>query len=92
MSEVGVIFDMDGVLVLTEDAHWQSWLARKTWRDAELPDVQKLLRADQSRLHSDPVRAGCSADEVLVISDEKESAFRDIVRGKVPLALGLSNC
>ena len=27
MRETGVIFDMDGVIVLTEQAHWQSWQA-----------------------------------------------------------------
>ena len=26
LNEFGVIFDMDGVLVLTEQAHWESWL------------------------------------------------------------------
>ena len=33
--DVAVIFDMDGVLVLTEDAHWQSWLeaARPRWAE-----------------------------------------------------------
>ena len=36
MSAVGVIFDMDGVLVLTEEAHWQSWLAPAAKRGAKL--------------------------------------------------------
>ena len=34
--DVAVIFDMDGVLVLTEDAHWQSWLEAARPRGAEL--------------------------------------------------------
>ena len=39
--DVAVIFDMDGVLVLTEEAHWQSWLeaAQAAKRGAELRGV-----------------------------------------------------
>ncbi len=91
MSDIGVIFDMDGVLVLTEDAHWQSWLVPARKRGVELSYA--AFESVFGRINPDcvPVLFGSdvSAADVAAIADEKEAAFRDIVRHCVPLAPGI---
>lgn len=87
----GVIFDMDGVLVLTENAHWLSWQTAAAQRGVTLeyatflscfgrvnPDCIRIMFGD----HVPP-------DEALRIADQKEAAFREIIRTDVPLAPGL---
>jgi len=90
-EKTGVIFDMDGVLVLTEQAHWESWKAvaepmgREIQYDTFLscfgrvnPDCIAILFGKET-----------PPDESARIADLKEAAFRDIVRRHVPLAPGL---
>jgi beta-phosphoglucomutase family hydrolase len=90
MNITGVIFDMDGVMVLSENAHWQSW---------QVAGKQHGLQADYAKFLScfgrtNPDCIGVmfgelSSDESNAIADDKESAYRDIVRAQVPLAPGL---
>jgi HAD superfamily hydrolase (TIGR01509 family) len=91
VNDVGVIFDMDGVLVLTEQAHWESWLVPAGRRGAKL-DFEKF-KSCFGRVNPDciPILFGpqVPAEDSLAIADEKEKAFRDIVRAKVPLAPGI---
>jgi HAD superfamily hydrolase (TIGR01509 family) len=90
-KEVGVIFDMDGVLVLTEQAHWESWLAPAGKRGANLSYERFKTCFDRINPDCIPILFGPNVppDDSLAIADEKEAAFRDIVRANVPLAPGI---
>jgi beta-phosphoglucomutase family hydrolase len=86
----GVIFDMDGVLILTADAHFQSW--RDTARRHGVAvDYDKFIRTF-GRTNPDIIRLWWGDDvapeRLATIADEKEGAFRDIIRHEVPLAPG----
>lgn len=91
MSETGVIFDMDGVIVLTEHAHWESWQAPARERGVKL-EYETFLSCF-GRVNPDCIRIlfgpEISADESIAIADAKESAFREIIRSNVPLAPGI---
>jgi HAD superfamily hydrolase (TIGR01509 family) len=91
LNNFGVIFDMDGVLVLTEQAHWESWLVPAGRRGAKLSHA--TFKSCFGQINADCIPtlfgSGLTAQEVVAIGDEKESAFRDIVRAKVPLAPGI---
>ncbi|MBL8762868.1 MAG: HAD family phosphatase [Phycisphaerae bacterium] len=87
----GVIFDMDGVMVLTEDAHWRAWRAAGESRGVAI--AHEVFLSCFGRVNADCVRvmfgAGVSSVEAERIAEEKERAFRDLVRADVPLAPGL---
>ncbi|MBK7405366.1 MAG: HAD family phosphatase [Phycisphaerales bacterium] len=87
----GVIFDMDGVLVMTEDAHWQSWRTAAAPRGVDVS--HELFLSCFGRINPDCVRIifgeGIPPDESSRIADEKERAFRDIIRSAVPIAPGV---
>ena len=90
MQKVGVIFDMDGVLALTEQAHWQSWCAIAKQRGVEI-SYEKFVSCF-GRINPDCIAILFGSDippaESARIADAKEEAFRDIVRQSVPLAPG----
>ena len=81
----GVIFDMDGVIVLTEQAHWQSWLAAAEPRGVTL-DYKTFLSCF-GRINPDcvPILFGpnISPTESADIADRKEAAFREIIRANM---------
>jgi len=88
--DVAVIFDMDGVLVLTEDAHWKSWLEVARPREAELSYA--AFKSCFGRINPDciPILFGPrSPQESVAIAEEKEAAFRRIVSERVPLIPGI---
>jgi beta-phosphoglucomutase len=91
MQQAAVIFDMDGVLALTEQAHWESWRVAAQRRGVQL-DYATFLSCF-GRINADCVKIlfgpDTSPEESNQIADEKEFAFRDIVRKNVPLAPGL---
>ncbi|MGE5608234.1 MAG: HAD family hydrolase [Bacillota bacterium] len=87
---VAVIFDMDGVLVLTEQAHWESWLEVARPRGVELSYT--AFKSCFGRINPDciPILFGPRlGEEAVAIAEEKEAAFRRIVRTKVPLVHGI---
>jgi HAD superfamily hydrolase (TIGR01509 family) len=88
--DVAVLFDMDGVLVLTEEAHWKSWLEAARPRNVELS--YPAFKSCFGRINPDciPILFGpWPADDSLAIAEEKELAFRGIVRARVPLVPGI---
>src|SRR5580693_8732931 len=91
MQQAGVIFDMDGVLVMSEQAHWESWKVAAQKRGVRL-DYPTFLSCF-GRINADCIKIlfgpGTSAGESDEIADEKEMAFREIVRKNVPLAPGV---
>lgn len=86
----GVIFDMDGVLVLTADAHYRSWREAAARHGVEV-GYEKFIRTF-GRTNPDIVRLWWGEDAtprlIHTIAEEKESAFRAIIAGKLPLAPG----
>ncbi len=86
----GVIFDMDGVVVLTAEAHFQSWQDAAARHGVNV-DYDKFIKTF-GRTNPDIIRLwwGDAASPELIkgIADEKEAAFRDIIRHDVPLAPG----
>ncbi|GMV25671.1 MAG: beta-phosphoglucomutase [Phycisphaerae bacterium] len=88
--QLGVIFDMDGVLVLTEEAHWLSWQDVAKSRGVDL-EYQTFLSCF-GRVNADCIRImfgdAIPPAEALSIADAKEAAFRELVRKNVPLAPG----
>ena len=86
-----MIFDMDGVLALTEQAHWESWRVPAEARGIHLQYATFV--SCFGRINADCVAImfgqDVSTEESNRIADEKENAFRDIVRKNVPLAPGL---
>ncbi len=81
---------MDGVLVLTEDAHWKSWLEVARPRRAELSYA--AFKSCFGRINPDciPILFGPrSLQESVAIAEEKEAAFRKIVSERVPLVPGI---
>jgi beta-phosphoglucomutase family hydrolase len=90
-NQTGVIFDMDGVLVLTEQAHWESW---KAVADPMGRDIQyDTFLSCFGRVNPDCIRIlfgpEIPPDESARIADRKEAAFREIMRRHVPLSPGL---
>lgn len=87
----GVIFDMDGVLVLTENAHWLAWRAAAQKYGIDL--AHKTFLSCFGRVNPDCIRIMFGEDvppaEATRIADEKEAAFREFIRTDVPLAPGL---
>jgi beta-phosphoglucomutase len=90
MAARGVIFDMDGVLVLSGPAHWLAWqqvAARHGFsftRD-DYYAVNGLTNADICRR----LFGARSTPELAArIGDEKERAYRAIVAPDVPIAPG----
>ena len=89
----GVIFDMDGVLVLSDEAHWESWRMTAESRGITLTHGQFLATFGQVNADCIPAMFGedTPPEEVERIADEKERAYRELVREEVPLAPGLGD-
>lgn len=90
MTTHGVIFDMDGVLVLSEDAHYRSWKAAGAARGVDIS--RQAFLSCFGRINPDCVRIlfgeGIGPDESLRIADEKELAYRALVADAIPIAPG----
>ncbi len=91
-----VLFDMDGVLTLTEAPHWRSWQIAAEARGVVLD--YNTFHKGFGRITSDCVPLmfgplfppGYLTPEVIAeIGNHKEQAFRDIIAKDVPLAPGI---
>ena len=85
-----VLFDMDGVLVLTADAHYRSWKAAAAADGIDLS--YEFFASTFGRTNTDTVRLIWNRDvppeRAAVIAAAKEAAFRDDIRANIPLAPG----
>lgn len=85
----GVIFDMDGVLIDSADAHWRSWqiLAQRcgvTVREEQF--AQTFGRQNRDIV---PLFFGLlSPEESNRLADQKEEIYRDLIRAQPPLVSG----
>ncbi len=86
MSETGVIFDMDGVLVDSYDAHFLSWKEVANQRGLEM--TEENFAATFGRTSRDIIRAlwgdAVSDAEIPEVDAAKEAAYRDILRRDFP--------
>lgn len=89
MNNLGVIFDMDGVLVDSGPAHLQSWqlLAREMGRDLTAEQFAHSFGQRSSEIITHTF--GISDDaEIARLDARKESHYRDLIRGRVPAMPG----
>jgi len=88
--ELGVIFDMDGVLVDSADAHWRSW--RQLAEELGASDISRAaFQASFGRRSAEIVRgwfAVTDAGELSRLDARKEELYRTIIRECVPAMPG----
>lgn len=88
---IGVIFDMDGVLVLSDEAHYESWCLVAKQHGVDM--TRELFLSTFGQVSEDCIRvmfgADTPADVIDQIADTKEVAYRNLVRDDMPLAPGL---
>jgi beta-phosphoglucomutase family hydrolase len=90
MPRRAVIFDMDGVLIDSAQAHKESW--RILGKDLGVDVTDEMFAAQFGRASRDIIRCLFGhhlSDETVARYDRrKEEAFRNIVRGRMPFMPG----
>lgn len=88
---IGILFDMDGVIVASGPAHAASW--KLVARKHGIPLDEATFRETFGRPSRDIIRVlwgdGLTVDQVRRIDEEKEAAYRELIRGMVPLSIGV---
>lgn len=87
MSNLGVIFDMDGVLVDSYDAHFESWLrmAREIGRDMTPEQFNRTFgRTSREIIAEHWGTDSLTPDEVRAFDQRKEALYREIVEHHFP--------
>lgn len=85
----GVIFDMDGVLVDSAPAHFESW--QHLAREERVTITRELFETGFGRQNRDiiPMFFGpVSPERLAEIAHRKEAAYRELVRARVPAVEG----
>jgi beta-phosphoglucomutase len=90
MSDRAVIFDMDGVLVDSYRAHYESWL--RMYRELGLDYTEEAFAADFGRTSREIIRRTFGDDisdtRIRGLDERKESFYRDIIRADFPAMKG----
>jgi beta-phosphoglucomutase len=86
MNDKAVIFDMDGVLIDSYDAHLQSWMRMAENRGLEMTEEMFASSFGQTNQTIIPEHwPECNDPETIqAISDEKEAAFREVLHENFP--------
>ena len=90
----GVIFDVDGVLIDSYQAHFQSWcrLASEIGRTCtEAEFVRGFGRTSRENIIEQWSDPNWTANEVRTLDDRKESLFREIIRSPFPAMSGAAD-
>jgi len=91
-NRTGVIFDMDGVLINSADAHFRSW---QVLAEQEGTSVHRdQFTATFGRRNADivPLLFGeVDPPQLAALADRKETIYRDLMRDKPPLVRGAAN-
>jgi len=89
-SGVGVIFDMDGVLVDSRDAHLQSWMMLADEMNRELTETAFHGTFGRTSREAISILFGTHLPETEVkrLDERKEAIYRDIIRAAVPAMPG----
>lgn len=88
---LGVIFDVDGVLIDSYQSHFESWrqLAAETGRTYSEADFARGFgRTSREIILQTWADRQWSADEVRQLDDRKEALFREIIRDHFPAMPG----
>jgi beta-phosphoglucomutase len=90
MTQTGVIFDMDGVLVDSGPDHAASWRAVASQHNIEISDEQ--FKRTFGRPSRDIIRIiwgeQVSDEEIERYDQEKEAKYRELIAGRIPLMPG----
>ena len=85
LQTYAVLWDMDGVLVDTGEFHFESWV--KTFEEKEIPfnedTFRKTFGMNNAGILEWVYGRKPEPEEVLRVSDRKESLFRELIKGKV---------
>lgn len=86
-----VVFDMDGVLVGSGPAHAASWKAVARRHGVQISDGQFQATFGRTSREIISMLWGDQVDEAAAkrIDEEKEAFYRELVRGMVPLTIGV---
>ena len=90
-APIGVIFDMDGVLIDSARPHFESWRMLAAEQGTTVTEAQ--FGATFGRQNNDiiPLLFGAvDADDLARLADRKEALYRDLVREDPPLVPGAS--
>jgi beta-phosphoglucomutase len=86
MSPLAVIFDMDGVLVDSYHAHFESW--RGVYNDLGIEYTEAAFAADFGRTSRDILRRNfgddLSDERARELDERKEALYREIIRANFP--------
>ena len=86
MSKHAVIFDVDGVLVDSYQAHFKSWQLMLAEQGVEFTEAE--FRATFGRTSADIIaelyRGDLPSEEVTRLDDRKEALYRDLIREEFP--------
>jgi beta-phosphoglucomutase len=86
MSRTAVIFDVDGVLIDSYQAHFESWL--RMFSEHDVSFTEEEFRKTFGRTSHDIIAALYGADlsdsEIRAWDDRKEALYRDIIRKSFP--------
>ena len=89
MDRIGVIFDMDGVLVDSADAHLQSWQVLAEENGVSVTSQQVAASFGQQNRDIVPTLFGSVSDARFTeLADRKEQIYRDLVREAPPIVEG----
>jgi HAD superfamily hydrolase (TIGR01509 family) len=90
MTRTAVIFDVDGVLIDSYQAHYKSWLEMFAEHGVSFTEAE--FRKTFGRTSHDIIAAlygaDLSADDIRVWDDRKEALYRDIIRENFPAIAG----
>jgi len=87
--QIGVIFDMDGVLVDSADAHLESWKLMAEENGLRVTESQVAATFGRQNRDIIPILFGEVTDSRLkALGDRKEELYRDLVRGRAPVVPG----
>lgn len=86
MTQKAVLFDVDGVLVDSYQAHFKSWQAMLGEQGVEFTEAE--FRATFGRTSEDIIAElydnNLPVDEIKRLDDRKEALYRDIIREEFP--------
>ena len=88
-ERVGVVFDVDGVLIDSAEAHFESWYMLGRERGTEVTRDQFAATFGRQNRDVIPGLFGAvSPEQLAAMSDRKELLYRDIVRDDPPIVAG----
>ncbi len=85
-ERLGVIFDMDGVLVDSYQAHFASWrgMAAEHGQDMTEPQFQSVFGRTSREIVAHFWGDGLSEERIAAMDDRKEVIYRQIIRADFP--------